>query len=877
MATTRAVAATGNRYIDGVLSGTAWNGPLTFSFPDAAGDYESPYGNNEPGSGFAQVSLATMQVARHALAGTSATAGGNAVLRGAGIADFTLLAISDAGFDGADLRLAQSSLPPTAYARYPAGGSGGDIWFGTAYNYRNPTLGNYAYHTTLHEIGHAMGLKHSQEAGGPGGTAVPTDRDGLEFTVMSYRSYIGGPAGGYTYEQWSAPQSYMMLDIAALQVMYGADFTMQSGDTTYSWNPATGQMSINGTGQGTPGGNRIFLTIWDGGGRDTYDLSNYAGGVTIDLSPGGWSVASTAQLALLGTGRVARGNIFNAMQHQGDARSLIEDAIGGAGNDRMTGNEAANWLRGNAGNDTLLGGAGGDTLDGGTGADSLLGGLGDDCYVVADAACLVMETAGQGNDLVRAAVTWTLGANLESLTLTGTTDIDGTGNALANTLVGNAGANRLSGGAGNDLIQGLGGADVLNAGLGADTLAGGTGDDLVYVYAISQVVTEEAGEGADTVVSAVAWTLSAAVEDLLLAGTAGIAGTGNAGANAITGNGAANRLLGLEGADTLMGGAGADTLDGGTGADRQVGGLGNDVHVVDDAGDVVVEDALGGIDLVLSSVDWTLDAEVERLTLSGSTGLSGTGNALGNLLTGNAGDNWLRGLEGVDTLNGGLGNDTLDGGAGNDAMTGGAGNDRYVVDSTTDKVVETASGGTDTILASVSIVLATNLEALELAGSAALNGTGNAVANSITGNAGDNILAGMAGNDTLAGGGGVDTLRGGLGADMLTGGAGVDAFRFALLTEGGDVITDFTVGEDVVQISAAGFRGGLVAGMDLSAMNRLQINAAGTPAGTLAQLLFATDTHLLSWDSNGTGAGGATVLAELAGATPTASSFVVIA
>ncbi len=877
MATTRAVAATGNKYIDGVLSGTAWNGPLTFSFPDAAGDYESPYGNNEPGSGFAQVSLATMQVARHALAGTSGTTGGNAVLRGAGVADFTLLAITDAGFDGGDLRLAQSSLPATAYARYTAGGSGGDIWFGTAYNYRNPTLGNYAYHTTLHEIGHALGLKHSQELGGPGGTAVPADRDGIEFTVMSYRSYIGGPAGGYTYEQWSAPQSYMMLDIAALQVMYGADFAMQAGDTTYSWNPATGQMSVNGAGQGTPGGNRIFLTIWDGGGRDTYDLSNYAGGVTIDLSPGGWSIASTAQLALLGTGSVARGNVLNAMQHQGDARSLIEDAVGGAGHDRITGNEAANWLRGNGGNDTLRGGGGADTLEGGTGADSLVGGLGDDCYVVGDAACVVVETTGQGNDLIRAAITWTLGANLESLTLTGTADIDGTGNALANTLVGNAGANRLAGGTGNDLIQGMGGADVLDAGLGADTLAGGTGNDLHYIRAATQVVVEAAGEGADTIISSVALTLAAAVEDLVLSGTSGIAGTGNAENNVITGNTGANRLRGLDGADTLLGGAGADTLDGGAGADRQIGGLGNDVHVVDDAGDLVVEDALGGTDLVQSSVDWTLGSEVERLTLTGSAGLAGTGNAVANLITGNTGDNALRGLEGADTLTGGLGNDTLEGGAGNDLMTGGMGDDRYILDNAADRMVEGAGGGMDTVLATHSFVLATNLEALELAGSDAINGTGNAVANAITGNDGDNILAGMAGNDTLLGGGGADTLRGGLGADALTGGDGADAFRFALLTEGGDFIGDFTAGEDVVQISALGFRGGLVAGMDLAALNRLQINATGTPVGTLAQLIFATDTHLLSWDSNGTLAGGATVLAELPGATPTASCFVVIA
>ncbi len=876
MATTRAVAATGNKYIDGVLSGTAWVGPLTFSFPDAASDYESPYGNNEPGSGFAQVSLATMQAARHALTGTSSVTGGNAVLRGAGVADFTQLAITDAGFDGADIRLAQSSLPGTAYARYPGGGSGGDVWFGTAYNYRNPVLGNYAYHTTLHEIGHALGLKHSQEAGGPGATAVPGDRDSIEFTVMSYRSFTGGPIGGYTYEQWSAPQSYMMLDIAALQVMYGADFTMQGGDTTYSWNPATGQMSINGAGQGAPGGNRIFLTIWDGGGHDTYDLSNYAGGVTIDLTPGGWSVASTAQLAMLGTGKFARGNIFNAMQYQGDARSLIEDAIGGAGNDRITGNIADNALSGGDGNDTLIGGAGADTLDGGSGADSLIGGVGDDTYIVREAGTIIGEGTAQGFDRVVAHVSWTLGANLEALTLAGTAAINGTGNALANELIGNAGANSLAGAAGNDLLQGMGGNDTLDAGLGADTLAGGSGDDLYYVYATNQQVIEQPGDGADTVVAAVSWTLGTAMEALLLAGTA-TSGTGNDDANLIGGNAGANLLRGLGGADTLQGGAGGDTLDGGTGADRLAGGLGNDVYIVDDAGDTVVEDAASGIDLVRSSVDWILASEVENLVLTGSGNLAGTGNALANALTGNDGANWLRGLDGNDSLTAGTGNDTLDGGLGNDVMTGGLGDDDYVVDSLGDRVVEAAGGGIDTVHASIAFVLVVNVEKLVLTGSDALNGTGNADANVVTGNAGANLLQGLAGNDTMLGGDGDDTLVGGLGADVLTGGAGADAFRFIRPTDGADRIADFTLGEDIIQISASGFGGGLVAGMNLAAASRLQIGAGAMAVGSLAQFVFATDTHLLSWDSNGATAGGVTVIAELTGATLTASSFVLIA
>src|SRR5690606_1581901 len=97
----------------------------------------------------------------------------------------------------------------------------------------------------------------------------------LEYSVMSYKSYVGSTAGGYTNSSDSYPQTLMMYDIAALQVMYGANYSTNSGDTVYSWSATTGRMSINGVAQATPVGNKIFLTLWDGGGNDTYDFSNY--------------------------------------------------------------------------------------------------------------------------------------------------------------------------------------------------------------------------------------------------------------------------------------------------------------------------------------------------------------------------------------------------------------------------------------------------------------------------------------------------------------------------------------------------------------------------------------------------------------------------
>ena len=165
---------------------------------------------------------------------------------------------------------------------------------------------------------------------------------------MTYRSYLGGPITGYTNEQWGYPQTFMMSDIAALQTMYGADYTYHSGNTVYSWTPGSGITYVDGVAWLTPGGNRIFMTIWDGGGIDTYDFSAYTTGVTIDLGPGDYSIGSPAQLAYLGGGNYAHGNVYNAYLFQGDARSYIENAIGGSGNDFIYGNDIANDLKGAA-------------------------------------------------------------------------------------------------------------------------------------------------------------------------------------------------------------------------------------------------------------------------------------------------------------------------------------------------------------------------------------------------------------------------------------------------------------------------------------------------------------------------------------------------
>jgi serralysin len=219
----------------------------------------------------------------------------------------------------------------------------------------------------LHETGHALGLKHGHEFP----LALSADRDSTEYSVMTYRSFPGDDAEGYNNETWGYPQTLMMYDIAGLQSMYGANYGFNAGNSVYTWSATTGEMSINGAGQGAPGNgiggsaNRVFLTIWDGGGTDTYDMSNYSAGLTIDLRPGEWSTLDPIQLAHLGSGHYARGNVANALLFQGNAASLIENAIGGAGNDLISANQAANQLTGNGGIDNFRWAS---ATDAGTGA-----------------------------------------------------------------------------------------------------------------------------------------------------------------------------------------------------------------------------------------------------------------------------------------------------------------------------------------------------------------------------------------------------------------------------------------------------------------------------------------------------------------------------
>ncbi len=511
----RTVAASGNQSIDGLLIGSAWTyTTITFSFPTSSSAYDAGY--SEANQGFRGVSAAQHAAADFALTGKSSVSGYPTMGLGS-VASFTNETFTDVGSGPATFMLGSSSLPPTAYTYTPGtSAKSGDVWFGQAYDglsyadYRTPAPGNYAYMTMIHELGHALGLKHGHETGGVANETLPAASDDLEYSVMTYASYIGAPATSDTCALDSNPQTYMMDDIAALQYLYGANFKVL-GPTRYSWSPDSGETMVNGVGQGRPGNagdpaadrNKIFLTLWNGDGREaTYDFSAYYTSVQINLNPGQYSVGSNTQLAQLGAGEYARANVYNALEYKNDARSLIANAVGGSGDDTIVGNNADNVLEGGLGTNTIDGGGGYNTARYEVSREQAVITLGsngavDVSFQGGQDSLTNIEALQFNNETLSTAKLQWMGFSDKTTRTSGAVAMDdpaANGPSYIHSQYIYAGSDAMAAstsaanvfihtGSGDDAIQVSSGQNVLDGGLGSNFLTGGTGTDTFFTDA----------------------------------------------------------------------------------------------------------------------------------------------------------------------------------------------------------------------------------------------------------------------------------------------------------------------------------------------------------------------------------------------------------
>jgi trimeric autotransporter adhesin len=505
---------------------------------------------------------------------------------------------------------------------------------------------------------------------------------------------------------------------------------------------------------------------------------------------------------------------------------LQGSAISGTGNaiaNQIYGNSMNNTLAGLGGNDYLYDGSGGnDRLDGGDGEDNLYDQGGGNDVLIGGAGNDYLYSSGGGNDNLSG------GAGNDQLV-----DYDGN-----NTLDGGAGNDYLYAyGSGNDVLSGGDGNDYLYDAAGNDNLSGGNGDDILLAY--NGVDRVDGGAGNDVIYK-------------YMDGT---------------GTGQVNNVTGGDGNDNVsVWGGGAATIDGGAGNDiihleniysgySQVvvsGGAGDDDFYINgdddfyDTTGLKISDVSGNDTIHLvggasSSYLYTLANGIENLDASGLS-------SSGLLLRGNASDNLIIGTGGADVIEGGAGNDVLDGRGGNDNLIGGAGNDTYIISEFWDSVVESAGGGTDTVLSTQTHQLEVNVENLTLMGTSAINGAGNDLNNTITGNSNNNVLDGGAGNDVLNGGAGVDQLYGRAGTDTLDGGTGADTLAGGL---GNDVYFVDNTGDVVLyEVSTA----------DGGGFDRVNSSATHTLAANV-EFLQLTGTA----DINGAGNGSTTTFSTVIG------------
>lgn len=424
---------------------------------------------------------------------------------------------------------------------------------------------------------------------------------------------------------------------------------------------------------------------------------------------------------------------------------------GDAGNDIFFGGTGADTLWGGIGVDSLTAEAGNDTLYSGTGAGDLLaGGAGDDLYIVEAQTVTLSEAAGEGFDTVRTTV---------SLLLAATVEVEVLRVADPTTTM----ALNLRGAAGTTELRGNNGANDLDGGIGADVMFGYLGNDTYHVDTLADRVVETAGQGTDTVITSVSFTIGStqSIETLRTsneAATTALDLGGNADANVIRGNAGANRLSGGGGDDLLTPGLGNDTVYGGMGNDRVVFGLASTAVSASSGTSCIILSSAQGSDVISNDVEYLVFTD-STLTYAQAALLRApvaiTGTAAADVLTGTAATDRIQGLGGNDWLTPGAGSDTVDGGIGVDMVSFADLAQTVVVNLGTGTA---QSGGQSKILIAVE------------------SATGSAYSDTFFGNTAENVLRGLAGNDLFYSSTG--------GRERYDGGTGIDTVSYASATAG---------------------------------------------------------------------------------------------
>lgn len=735
--------------IDALLSGSVWNNSgngvtITYNFWNALPSYYS--GSDTEATNF-QAFNNVMKAAAIRVMDMVET--------------FTNITFQEVNNESAQIGWAQAELNPNAgaWAYYPhVHPKGGDIWTNNIYSgTKNPVEGNWGFHVLMHELGHALGLKHSFS----GSTVLTGAEDNTQYTVMSYT----GVKNTHTYQ---------LYDIAALQHLYGANMSYATGNDNYILQSG------------------VRYSIWDSGGIDTMDGGAIASNMTLNLNEGTFSsVGGTDNITLA----------YNV---------VIENAKGGSGDDTIYGNGADNLLLGGAGNDVFYSSGGSDTIDGQSGSDTVHYTLDMNQYSISvnsfsdvrisdDTVSNVENFNFNGSlvtfselenlfgDVIFTKLILGLGAqsyivkNADAGNFSYTaSDIGLSGNNTvlqvergAKTVDVSA-FNPASGDIktlfinNNDLIDvSVSGIQTLNLKHALSTndmditlnqvmngrVLTGSGDDTINLN-VSDIVLSGGARNVWTL-KTVAGNDTLTVDGVLV----------NAGSIIDMGDGNDNVTLNLISNDLVRGGDGQDTLDAGAGNDRVFGGNDDDI-VSGGAGNDIVKGDLGN-DIVNGNDGFDrLYGGIGNDTLNGGDD--------GDRLYGENGDDILNGGNGNDVLTGGAGFDTLYGDAGNDILYGNDGNDELYGGAGHDNLK--GGIGNDTLM----------------------GGDDN---DRLYGEAGSDRLDGGAGNDILYAGGGNDVMLGGLGADRFYGDTGSDVFALTTLDAVADRFYNFTTGFDHINIT----------------------------------------------------------------------------